>query len=107
MTCRVSLDIDIDDATSPLDAADKAHAIICRPDTFANVYNVEAPDGVVTVVDLSEAARPSAVNRQPPLYQTLEAAARFISGFEDDALQEGVPPNVVQVAIPQERRSRQ
>jgi len=90
MTYRVSWDIDIDDASSPLDAARKAHAIARRPDTSANVYNVEAPDGVVTVVDLSVADRPSAVNRLPPLYRTLEAAERFIAGFEGDALQEGV-----------------
>ncbi|WP_421580738.1 hypothetical protein [Shinella sp. M31] len=90
MTYRVSWDIDIDDAASPLDAARKAYAIICRPDKSANIYNVEAPDGVVTVVDLEEAARPAVVNRQPPLYRTLEAAERFIAGFEDDALQEGV-----------------
>lgn len=90
MTYRVSWDIDIDDATSPLDAARKAHAIICRPDMSANVYNVEAPNGGVTVVELEEAGRPSAVNRPPSLYQTLEAAERFIAGFEDDALQEGV-----------------
>ena len=90
MTYRVSWDIDIDDAASPLDATRKAHPIVSRPDTSANAYNVEAPDGVVTVVDLEEAARPSAVNRQPSLYRTLESAERFIAGFEDDALQEGV-----------------
>jgi len=49
MTYRVSWDIDIDDAKSPMDAASKAHEIIRRPGTSANVYNVEAPDGVVTV----------------------------------------------------------
>lgn len=52
MTYRVSWDIDIDDAKSPMDAASKAHEIIRRPGTSANVYNVEAPDGVVTVVGL-------------------------------------------------------
>lgn len=40
MTYRVSWDIDIDDAASPLDAARKAHRIVRRPGTSANVYNV-------------------------------------------------------------------
>lgn len=90
MTYRVSWDIDIDDAASPLDAARKAHAIVRRPCTSANVYNVEAPDGVVTVVDLEEAGGLPAANRQPPLHQVLAAAERFIAGFEGDAQQGGV-----------------
>jgi hypothetical protein len=108
MTYRVSWDIDIDDAISALDAARKAHEIVRRPDTSANVYNVEAPDGVVTVVDLEEAARPSAVNRQPSYYRTLESAERFIAGFEDDAPQEGVDQLLADIrAVLQGRSDRQ
>ena len=90
MTYRVSWDIDVDDAASPLDAARKAHAIVRRPGTSANVYNVKAPDGVVTVVDLEEAGGLPEANRPPPLYQVLAAAERFIAGFEGDAQQDGV-----------------
>lgn len=108
MTYRVSWDVHIDDATSPLDAARKAHAIICRPDTSADVYNVEAPDGVVTVVDLGEADQPSAVNRPTSLYQALKAAERFIAGFEDDALQQGVGRLLADIrAVLQGRSDRQ
>lgn len=90
MTYRVSWDIDIDDAASPLDAARKAHGIARRPGTSANVYNVEAPDGVVTVVDLDEPGCPPAVNYPLPHHHALEAAESFIAGFEGDELQEGV-----------------
>lgn len=89
MTYRVSWDIDIDDAASPMDAARKAHEIVRRPGTSANVYNVEAPDGVVTVVDL-EADGPSIARASPAFLQTLDRAERFISGFEGDDRQEGV-----------------
>lgn len=91
MSYRVSWDIDIDDAASPLDAARKAHRIVRRPGTSANVYNVEAPDGVVTVVDLEEAGGCAPVaNPVAPHHHALEAAESFISGFEGDELQEGV-----------------
>lgn len=90
MTYRVSWDIDIDDAASPLDAARKAHRIVRRPGTSANVYNVEAPDGVVTVVDLEEAGCPPTVAYPPLHHHALEAAESFISGFEGDELQHGV-----------------
>ena len=89
MTYRVSWDIDIDDAASAMDAARKAHEIVRRPDTSANVYNVGAPDGVVTVVDLEEAGPPIAT-ASPALLHTLDRAERFISGFEGDDRQEGV-----------------
>lgn len=90
MTYRVSWDIDIDDAASPLDAARKAHEIVRRPGTSANVYNVEAPDGVVTVVDLETANGPRAPDHAPSLQEVLAATESFISGFEGDPLQEGV-----------------
>lgn len=90
MNYRVSWDIDIDDAASPLDAACKAHEIVRRPGTSANVYNVEAPDGVVTVVDLQTANGLKAPDSAPSLQEVLAAAESFISGFEGDALQEGI-----------------
>lgn len=90
MNYRVSWDIDIDDAASPLDAARKAHEIVRRPGTSANVYNVEAPDGIVTVVDLETANGPTAQEPAPSLQEVLLAAESFISGFEGDELQEGV-----------------
>ena len=89
MTYRVSWDIDIDDATSPMDAARKAHELVRRPGTSANVYNVEAPDGVVTVVDL-QAGGLRIAKSSPALLHTLDRAERFISGFEGDDRQEGV-----------------
>ncbi|ANH09124.1 MAG TPA: hypothetical protein VGN93_30755 [Shinella sp.] len=90
MTYRVSWDIDIDDAASPIDAACKAHEIVRRPASSANVYNVEAPDGVVTVVDLEEVRCPRIASPSPLLLQALDRAERFIAGFEGDELQEGV-----------------
>lgn len=90
MTYRVSWDIDIDDAASPLDAAHKAHEIVRRPGTSGNVYNVEAPDGVVTVVDLEEEGGTRLPKPLPVLLQALDRAERFISGFEGDAQQKGV-----------------
>lgn len=90
MTYRVSWDIDIDDAASPIDAARKAHEIVRRPASSANVYNVEAPDGVVTVVDLEEVRGPRIASPSPLLLQALDRAERFIAGFEGDELQEGV-----------------
>lgn len=89
MTYRVSWDIDIDDAISARDAARQAHEIVRRPGTSANVYNVEAPDGVVTVVDL-EAGGLSIATASPALLHTLDRAERFISGFEGDDRQDGV-----------------
>jgi hypothetical protein len=89
MTYRVSWDIDIDDATSPMDAARKAHELVRRPGTSANVYNVEAPDGVVTVVDL-QAGGLRIAKSSPALLHTLDRAERFISGFEGDDREEGV-----------------
>ena len=89
MTYRVSWDIDIDDATSPMDAARKAHELLRRPGTSANVYNVEAADGVVTVVDL-EGEGLGIPTASPALLHTLDRAERFISGFEGDDHQEGV-----------------
>ena len=90
MSYRVSWDIDINDAASPLDAARKAHEIVRRRGTSANVYNVEAPDGVVTVVDLEAANGPKAPDPAPSLQEVLAAAESFISGFEGDEVQEGV-----------------
>lgn len=90
MTYRVSWDIDIDDAASPLDAARKVHEIVRRLGTSANVYNVEAPNGVVTVVDLEVANGPKEPDPTPSLQEVLVAAESFISGFEGDELQEGV-----------------
>lgn len=58
--------------------------------TVATKSNVEVPDGAVTVIDMGEAGGPPSVNHAPPLHQALEAAERFISGFECDDLQEGV-----------------
>jgi hypothetical protein len=89
MTYRVSWDIDIDDAASPMDAARKAHELVRRPGTSANVYNVEAPDGVVTVVDL-QAGGLRIAKSSPALLHTFDRAERFISGFEGDDRQEGV-----------------
>ena len=89
MTYRVSWDIDIDDASSPIDAARKAHEIVRRPASSANVYNVEAPDGVVTVVGL-QARGLRIAKSSPALLHTLDRAERFISGFEGDDRQEGV-----------------
>lgn len=90
MTCRVSWDIDIDDAADPLDAARKAHEIVRRPGTSANCYNVETPHGVVTIVDLEEVGGLPTENHPPALHQVLAAAERFIAGFEGDAQQHGV-----------------
>ncbi|PZP20308.1 MAG: hypothetical protein DI607_00245 [Sphingomonas hengshuiensis] len=90
MTYRVSWDIDIDDAASPIDAARKAHEIVRRPASSANVYNVEAPDGVVTVVDLEEVRGPRIASPSPLLLQALDRAERFIAGFEGDERQEGI-----------------
>lgn len=90
MTYRVSWDIDIDNAASPIDAARKAHDMVRRPASSANVYNVEAPDGVVTVVDLEEVRGPRIAPSSPLLLQALDRAERFIAGFEADASQEGV-----------------
>lgn len=90
MSYRVTWDIDIDDAVSPPDAARKAYEIVRRPGTSANVYNVEGPDGVVTIVDLDEANGPKAPGHAPSLQEVLAAAESFISGFEGDELQEGV-----------------
>ena len=90
MTYRVSWDIDIDDAASPIDAARKAHEIVRRPASSANVYNVEAPDGVVTVVDLEEVRGPRIASPSPLLLQVLDRAERFVAGFEGHELQEGV-----------------
>ena len=90
MTYRVSWDIDIDDAASPIDAARRAHEIVRRPASSANVYNVEAPDGVVTVVDLEEVHGPRLASPSPLLLQALDRAERFVAGFEGDELQEGV-----------------
>jgi hypothetical protein len=55
----------------------------------ANVYNVEAPDGVVTVVGL-QAGGLRIAKSSPALLHTLDRAERFISGFEGDDRQEGV-----------------
>ncbi|WLS01169.1 hypothetical protein [Shinella sumterensis] len=90
MTYRVSWDIDIDDASSPIDAARKAHEIVRRPASSANVYNVEAPDGVVTVVDLEEVRGQRVASPSPLLLDALDRAERFIAGFEGDERQEGV-----------------
>lgn len=89
MSYRVSWDVGIDDAASPLDAARKAHEIVRWRGTSANVYNVEAPDGIVTVVDLEAANGLKAPDHAPSLQEVLAAAESFISGFEGDE-QEGV-----------------
>lgn len=90
MTYRVSWDIDIDDAASPIDAARKAHEIVRRPATSANVYNVEGPDGVITVVDLEEIGGLRIAKPSPLLLHALDRAERFIAGFEGDEVQEGI-----------------
>lgn len=90
MTYRVSWDIDIDEATSPLEAAHKAHAIIHRPGTPDTVYNVEAPDGTVTAVDLKAVDGLPVASHASLQHQALELAERFVSGFEGDQSQEGI-----------------
>lgn len=76
MTYRVSWDIDVNDAASPREAASKAHDMARRPGTSASVYNVEAPDGVVTVVDLDEVGNPRIAPPSPTLLQVLDSAER-------------------------------
>lgn len=105
MTYRVSWDIDIDDATSPLEAARQAHEIVRRPGTSSNVFNVEAPDGVVTVVDL-EAEGLGIATSSPALLHTLDRAERFISGVEGDDRQEGVDQLLTDIRATLEGRMR-
>jgi hypothetical protein len=95
MTYRVSWDIDIDDATSPLEAAHKAHAIVHRPGIPGIVYNVEAPDGTVTAVDLKAVDGLPLASHASLQHRALELAERFISGFEGDQSQEGIDPLLV------------
>jgi hypothetical protein len=108
MTYRVSWDIDIDAAASPLDAARKAHRIVRRPDSSTNVYSVETPDGVVIAVELEEASRPKELDCARPLQVVLAEAESFISGFEGDELQEGVDKLLTDIrAVLQGRTDRQ
>lgn len=105
MTYRVSWDIDIDDATSPMDAARKAHELVRRSGASANVYNVEGPDGVVTVVDL-QAGGLRIAKSSPALLHTLDRAERFISGFEGDDRQEGVDQLLTDIRFALQGRMR-
>ncbi len=105
MTYRVSWDIDIDDATSPIDAARKANELVRRPDASANVHNVEAPDGVVTVVDL-QAGGLHIAKSSSALLHTLDRVERFISGFEGDDHQEGVDQLLTDIRVALRGRTR-
>jgi len=97
ITYRVSWDIDINDAASPLDAARKARAIVRRHASAGIAYNVEAPDGIITVVDLQEVDAPPLGKHSSVLWQALVGAERFIAGFEGDELQEGLDPLLADV----------
>lgn len=88
MTYRVSWDIDIDDATSPMDAARKANELVRRPDASANDI-MSRRRTAWSVVDL-QAGGLRIAKSSPALLHTLDRAERFISGFEDDDRQEGV-----------------
>ena len=105
MTYRVSWDIDVNDAASPREAASKALDMARRPGTSASVYNVEAPDGVVTVVDLDEVGNPRIAPPSPTLLQVLDSAERFIAGFVGDASQEGVDRLLIEIRAAMKGRS--
>lgn len=51
---KVTWEIDVEGVDSPLEAAEKAWALMRKPDSTANFFSITDPNGVIHQVDLWE-----------------------------------------------------